>query len=95
MTATEARDNFSDLLDAVYSGNERVTIERKGKPVAVVVSPEQFERYERQINEGFREAVDEIRSRNAGKDPDAVLRDVTEIAEEVRRERYEREHPAP
>lgn len=94
MTASEARDNFSVLLEAVH-GNEHVIVEQKGKAVAVVVSPEQFERYERQINEGFREAVGEIRRRNAGKDPDAVLRNVTEIVEEVRRERYEREHRAP
>ena len=34
--------------------------------------------------------IDEIRERNADKDPDEVLRDVTRIVEEVRQERYER-----
>jgi len=95
MTASDARENFSELLQAVSRSDEPIVVERKRKAVAVVISPERFERYERQINQRFREAVDEIRRRNADKDPDAVLRDVTEIVEEVRRERYEREQRAP
>lgn len=94
MSAREARDNFSDLLGVVYYGNEPVIVERKGKPVAVVISPEQYARYEQQVDQRFREAVDELRQRNADKDPDAVLGEVTEVVEEVRREQYEREHPA-
>ena len=39
----------------------------------------------------FWAAVDRIRERNADKDPDEVCRDVTEVVEEVRQERYERE----
>jgi prevent-host-death family protein len=92
MTAREARDNFSDLLGVVYYGNEPVIVERKGKPVAVVISPEQYERYEHQVDQRFRDAVDELRRRNADKDPDADIRDVTEVVEEVRRDQYEREH---
>jgi hypothetical protein len=38
----------------------------------------------------FWRTVDEIRARNADKDPDEVLRDVTEVVEEVRQEQYER-----
>jgi prevent-host-death family protein len=91
MSAREARDNFSDLLGFVYYGKESVIVERKGKPVAVVISPEQYEHYERHVNQGFREAVEELRRRNEDKGPDAVLRDVTEVVAEVRREQYE--HP--
>lgn len=85
MTAREARDNFSDLLGVVYYGKEPVIVERKGKPVAVVISPEQYERYERNVHQGFREAIAELRRRNVDADPDTVLRDVTEVVEEVRR----------
>jgi hypothetical protein len=42
----------------------------------------------------FWAAVDRIQERNADKDPDEVYRDVTEVVEEVRRERYERERTA-
>ncbi len=42
------------------------------------------------IMERFREARDELQRLNADKDPEQVLRDVTEVVEEVRREQYER-----
>jgi hypothetical protein len=38
----------------------------------------------------FWKAVEQIRARNADRDPDEVYREVTEIVEEVRQERYER-----
>jgi hypothetical protein len=44
-----------------------------------------------EIRERFWQAVERIGRRNADKDPDEILRDVTEVVEEVRRERYERE----
>ena len=44
--------------------------------------------------ERFWTAVEEIGERNADKDPDEVLRVVTEVVEEVRQERYEREQCA-
>jgi hypothetical protein len=39
-------------------------------------------------------AVDRIQERNADKDPDEGYRFVTEVVEEVRQERYERERAA-
>lgn len=45
--ASEARDEFSELLNrAVYAG-ERSVITRRGKPVAVLLSAEDFEALER------------------------------------------------
>lgn len=49
---------------------------------------------EAENRERFWEVVQEIRARNADQDPDEVLRVVTEIVEEVRQERYEREQCA-
>ncbi len=46
------------------------------------------------IRERFWRAIERIGERNADKDPDEVLRDVTELVEEVRQERYERERCA-
>jgi prevent-host-death family protein len=90
----QARANLADLIGAVYYGKEPVVVERKGKPMAVWISPEQFEQfeeYQKQARERFFQATDELQRLNADEDPDAVLRDVTEIVEQVRRERYERE----
>ncbi len=38
MSLSEARDNWADLVGQVQFGGERVTISKRGKPVAVVVS---------------------------------------------------------
>jgi prevent-host-death family protein len=40
LSLSEARDNWADLIGQVQFGGERVTISKRGKPVAVVVSVE-------------------------------------------------------
>lgn len=94
ISVAEARATFADLIGTVYYGKEPVVVERKGKPMAVLISPEQYERYQAQVMDRFGQAVAELQRRNADQDPDAVLCDVTDIVDEVRQERYDREHPA-
>ena len=43
---SEARDNLSDLVNRVGYGQERIMLERHGKPVAVIVSLEDISRLE-------------------------------------------------
>lgn len=38
MSVSEARDNLADVVGQVQFGGERVTIAKRGKPVAVMVS---------------------------------------------------------
>ena len=90
ISAKEARDNFSDLLGSVQYGGNPVIVEKKGRPFAVVISPEDFERFQEIVREQFFETVREIQQANKDADPDQVLRDVTEVVEAVRQERYER-----
>jgi prevent-host-death family protein len=90
MSTKDARANFADLLGLVYYTKEPVIVEKKGKPVAVVVNPTDFEEYQQLAKERFFKTVRETQERNSDKDPDEVLRDVTEAVEEVRQERYER-----
>lgn len=40
MSLSEARDHWADVIGRVQFGGERVTIAKRGKPVAVVVSVE-------------------------------------------------------
>ena len=94
LAVKDARANFSDVLSQVYYGQEPVIVERKGKPVAVLISPEQWERYQQQTKERLFEAIDRLQERNRDTDPEEVERDVTEAVEEVRRERYERRQPS-
>lgn len=40
MTAQEARDDFAETLNRVAYGRARVLVQRRGKPVAAIVSVE-------------------------------------------------------
>lgn len=91
MTAKQARDNFTDLLGWVYYGKDSVIVEKKGRPFAVVINPEDFEKYKKAAKDELFRIIDRIQKRNKGLSPDKVLKDVTGVVEEVRREQYEKE----
>ncbi len=63
VAATKLRITISDLLDRVVHHGERVAVERYGKPVAALVSPEDLELLEaiedRMDIESAREALSE------------------------------------
>lgn len=65
-------------------------MKKKGKTVAVVVSPVQFKQLEKIKAEGWA-VIDELRVRNTDKDPDEVYKEVTKVVEEVRQEMYDKE----
>jgi prevent-host-death family protein len=90
LSVRDVRANLSDVLAGVYYTKEPVIVERKGRPMAVMVSPEQYEALRRQVMDRFREAMDELQRRNADKDPAEIEREITALVEEVRSERYER-----
>jgi len=83
LSARQARANFSDVLGSVYYRNEPVVIEKNGKPVAVVISPQMFTVIERAVRRGW-EVIGELQARNADNDPDEVWGDVTAAVEDVR-----------
>ena len=93
VTAKEARDNFTDVLGMAYYGKQSVVVERGGRPFAVVINPDEFDKYEK-YKEAARkrigEIIEEIQVANKGANYDEVLKDVTEAVEEVRRKRYAR-----
>jgi PHD/YefM family antitoxin component YafN of YafNO toxin-antitoxin module len=88
ISAQNATDNFADVLGQIAQTKEPIVVEDAGQTVAVIVSPED---YREQAWQRIWATVDRIQERNADKDPDEVYRDVTEVVEEVRQERYERE----
>ncbi|OZA19715.1 MAG: hypothetical protein B7Y02_00495 [Rhodobacterales bacterium 17-64-5] len=47
VTVSQARERLADLLGKVQHGGEDVTIKKHGKPVAVLISAEAMEYYER------------------------------------------------
>jgi PHD/YefM family antitoxin component YafN of YafNO toxin-antitoxin module len=82
----EAEGAFGDLLGALARDKETVIVEEAGEPVAVVISPEEFNEF---VRARAWETVRRVQDRNADQDPDEVLAFVTSIVEEVRRERRE------
>jgi len=43
MSSRDARANFADLLGSVYYTHEAVIVEKKGKPVAVIISAAEYQ----------------------------------------------------
>lgn len=93
ISVREARANFSEVLGSVHYTNQPVVVERNGKPYAVVVSPRQFEAFQKRLDAAW-DAIDRLRETNAHFDADEVYADVTQAVEEVRQELYERERQA-
>ncbi|MGI8420481.1 MAG: type II toxin-antitoxin system Phd/YefM family antitoxin [Candidatus Levyibacteriota bacterium] len=89
VNVTQVRDNLSDILGRVKFGEEIVTVEKKGKPYAVIISPEQYEAYQKAAKEKLFSLVDKIQSRNTQYSEEEVMKDVTQVVEEVRQETYE------
>ena len=46
LTVSWARSNFQELLNRVGFGRERILIERRGKPIAAMISFEDLKRFE-------------------------------------------------
>ena len=90
MGAKEARSKFAELLGAVHYGRETVVVEKAGKPFVVVISPQQYERYQELVRQRAIEAMERAHQRNEQIDPEQLERDIAAVVEEVRQERYER-----
>jgi prevent-host-death family protein len=90
VNVSQVRDNLSEILSRVKIGQETVTIEKKGKPYAVIMSSDHYAKLQKIAREQFGAVVRRIQSRNANLDPDEVMRDVTAEVEAVRRELYEK-----
>src|SRR3990167_8858216 len=88
MTAKQARDNFSDLLGAVYYSKAQVIVEKKGRAFAVVINPEEYERYQKIAKEQFFKVARQIQAKNSKFSEKEVLADVTRAVEEVRKTEY-------
>lgn len=48
LSATEARQQFSQLLNRAFRGNVRILVEKGGIPVAAIVSARDLERLQRE-----------------------------------------------
>lgn len=67
VTATDARVHFGELLQRIVQNGEAVMVERSGKPVAVIMPVEQYDRMRTQEHEPdwrdlLQDAQDHIRA---------------------------------
>ena len=97
MKASDARQQWSELLNTVFRKESRVIVEKSGIPVAAIVSAadlEKLTRLEARREDGWK-AILELRDRNQDKDPEEVERDVVEAIAEVRAARRARNAVTP
>jgi prevent-host-death family protein len=97
MKATEARAQWSRLLNSVFRRNTRVIVEKSGVPVAAIVSAQDLARWQRLEAERdwrFR-ALDESQAAFRDLPDEEVEREVARALSEVREEnRRHRQRPA-
>ena len=86
MSAREARNSFSDLLGLVYYSKETVIVERRGRPFAVVISPEDYERLLQEREKRFA-VFDEVRAKNRDVTPEEAEMDAAREIAASRKER--------
>ena len=83
VAASKLRTTISDLLDRVVHHGERIAVERYGKPVAALVSPEDLE-----LLEAIEDRIDIEAARKALREPGKRRWD------EVRAELAQQDDPA-
>ena len=86
VSAQEAHDNWPDVLDSVYYTKEAVIVEKQGRPFAVLISPEDYERLLRAREERFA-ALDALRAKNSDLTAEEAEADAAREVEAERRHR--------
>jgi prevent-host-death family protein len=74
ISIAEVRNNLADALNRAAYGGERVILERRGKPVAVLVSMDDLELLERLEDEVDLKAVRKARKEKAKSVPLAKVK---------------------
>ena len=85
INALKARRNLGQLLEEVFYKGDQFVIQRAGKPMAVVISPSEYEAYRKQREEDM-QGLDSIREKNKGVKLEEIEKDVQEAIEAVRTE---------
>jgi len=97
MKASEAREQFSQLLSKVFRGETRIIVEKSGIPVAGIISARDLERFaemEREREEDFK-ALDATRAAFEDVPDEEIEREVARAISEIRaRNRRRAQRPA-
>jgi prevent-host-death family protein len=93
--ASDARQQFSQLLNEVFRGESRVVVEKSGIPVAAIISAEDFKRLARleaERNKDFA-ILDEMRDAFKDVPAEEIEREVAKALSEVRKEQHKKHSP--
>ena len=74
--AFEARRRLGKLIEEAFYKNDAFIIERSGRPMAVIVSVEDYEKWQRQAKDRLFTLVDKARKNAATAPAETVERDV-------------------
>lgn len=85
VSARDVQRQYKKIFARVNRTKKPVVVISDNKPQAAIVSLDMLEEYERARDFAV---IDEIQALNRDKDPDEVMRDVTEAVEEVRQEMH-------
>lgn len=76
----DVRDHFSEVVDRVELHHERVTVTRNGRPVAVLISPEDLSALEETLDVlSDAAALEDIREADAARERGDVVRGVDAV----------------
>ena len=94
--ASEAREQWSSLLNQVYRGETRIVVERSGIPVAAIVSTADLERLRRFDEARKRDTaiLDELQAAFKDAPAEEIEREIAKALAEVRSELRAGEQPA-
>lgn len=81
---TEARKEFSRIVDEVRTRRQSYLILKNGEPAAAVVPVSVYERYERERQEMF-DLIRSVQERNRDMDPDEAMELALEAQQAVRK----------
>lgn len=80
---TEARRQFSEIVNEVMYRNSSYVIEKQGKPAAAIVPLEIYEQWKAR-RQRLIDLIEETRAKNTDADPDQVLADVLDAQQAIR-----------
>jgi prevent-host-death family protein len=94
--ASDARQQFSQLLNEVFRRESRVLIEKSGIPVAAIISAQDFQRLARLEAERNRDfsVLEEMREAFKDVPPEEIEREVARALSQVREENRKQSSPA-
>lgn len=91
ISARDIQRGYKKVFDSVKKTKKPVVVMANNNPQAAIISIEMLEKFNRLLGEQeFWNMIDQVRARNADKDPDKILKDVTSDVEDIRKKVYEK-----